>query len=54
MHRWEEDEGAEEVGAEEVGAEEVEDAETQSPEDLGVGVGRPVFGELTMGPVAPW
>lgn len=35
-------------------AEEVEDAETQSPEDLGVGVGRAVFGVLLSAPFEPW
>lgn len=32
----------------------MEEAETQSPEDLGVGVGRPLLGELTREPVPPW
>ena len=34
-------------------ADEVEEAETQSPDDLGVGVGRPVLGELLRGGLDP-
>ncbi len=31
----------------------MEEADTQSPEDLGVGVGRPVLGEPFIGGFAP-